>query len=61
MIALFAERLPLWKVVRSLLLDVGLCVGAMRAGELLGDGILDADALDDLIESAQRFVPAVVC
>ena len=60
MIALFAEALPLWQVVGALLLDVGLCVGAVGAGEFLGDGILDADAFDCFVKATEGIMPVNV-
>ncbi len=49
MIALFCQSLPLRKIVGPLLLDVGLSVFSVCAGEFLGDGILDFDRLDRLV------------
>lgn len=50
MLTLFRKRFPLRQVVRSLFFNVGLRIGAMCACKLLGDRILDFDALDGLIQ-----------
>ena len=49
--------LPLRQIIRSLLLDVRLCVYAMLAGELLRNGVLNFDRLDGFAEIGQGITP----
>ena len=57
MITLLAQGFPLREIVGALLLDVGLCVCAVSAMELLRDRILDFDRGLDLFIKGWKCVP----
>lgn len=57
MTTLLGQGFPLRQVVRTLLLDVGLCVCTVGTMELLCDGILDFDGLDLFIERREGVAP----
>ena len=50
MAGLVTDTLPLWQIIRSLFFNICLRKCAVRAVEFLHDGILDADALDSVVE-----------
>lgn len=59
MLTFLRQRLPLWQVVRPLFLDVCLSISPVSSCKLLGDGILDFDAFDRLVQSWQRVDPRI--
>ena len=55
---LLSHRLPLGKIVGSLLLDVRLGIDSVLTGKFLGNGILDFDCLDCFRQVGKRLAPA---
>ena len=48
---------PFRQIVRSLFLNVGLCVDAVLSSELLRDRVLDFDALDSFCKIREGLAP----
>jgi len=59
MMWLVRHGFPFRQIVRSLFLNVGLCVDAVLPSELLGDGVLDFDALDGFGKIRERLAPGM--
>ena len=60
-VGLFGEGFPFGQVVGALLFDVCLGVCSLCAHELLLNGILDPDGLDQLGEIGQMIAPVMCC
>ncbi len=57
MFTLLTELTPLWEVVRSLMKDVDLSIGAVRAHDFLFDWLSDGDLFDQIIQNSELFFP----
>ena len=58
MIAALADVSPLWKVVGTLLFNVGLTVFTRVAGDVLFNGVLNFDVFNFFVERWKRVGPA---
>lgn len=59
MMWLVRHGFPFRQIVRSLFLNVGLCVDAVLSSELLRDRVLDFDALDGFGKIRERLAPGM--